>query len=196
MKKGYLYTILFTMICAAVFTSILAFAQTALTPKISENQTVFIRKAIMYSFNMDINGTNDEINKRFDQFVKPDPKNGVEAYKQVDESGNAVAYAFPFQGSGLWGQLKGYLALDKDMKTVKGITFTEQNETPGLGGRIDESPFKEQFRGLVMPEGELKYGKIGDKQIDAITGATLTSNSVMRILNDAKKSVIAKWEGK
>lgn len=196
MKKGYLYTIVFTMICAAIFTAVLAFTQGSLTPKINENQTLFVRKAIMYAFNMDTNGTNAEVNQNFDKFIKLDSRNGVDAFAQLNDKGEEVGYAFPFQGSGLWGQIRGYIALDKDLKEVKGLTFTEQNETPGLGGRIDEKPFKEQFRGMVMPEGELKYGKVGDKEIDAITGATLTSNSVIRILNDAKKQVIEKWGGK
>ena len=196
MKKGYLYTVVFTMICAPIFTAELAFTQGSLTPKINENQTLFVRKAIMYAFNMDTKGTNTEVNQNFDKFIKLDSRNGVDAFAQLNENGEEIGYAFPFQGSGLWGQIKGYIALDKDLKEVKGLTFTEQNETPGLGGRIDEMPFKEQFRGMMMPEGELKYGKVGDKEIDAITGATLTSNSVIRILNDAKTQVIEKWGGK
>ncbi|MFB0918647.1 MAG: hypothetical protein QMB63_06215, partial [Clostridiaceae bacterium] len=70
MKKGYLYTIVFTMICAAIFTAVLAFTQGSLTPKINENQTLFVRKAIMYAFNMDTNGTNAEVNQNFDKFIK------------------------------------------------------------------------------------------------------------------------------
>lgn len=195
MKKGYLYTIVFTMLCAAIFTAVLAFAQGSLTPKIIENQTLATRKAIIYAFDMKTGETNEAINQAFEKYIKPDPKNGVDAFVQVDDSGNPLGYAFPFGGSALWGQVKGYIALDTELKQVKGLTFTEQNETPGLGGRIDEPPFKEQFRGLTLPEGGLKYGKVGDKQIDAITGATLTSNSVIKILNDVTTNVIAKWGG-
>jgi Na+-transporting NADH:ubiquinone oxidoreductase subunit C len=75
--------------------------------------------------------------------------------------------------------------VEKDLKTLTGIEFIKQNETPGLGGRITESWFKEQFRGkrwplTVVPEGD----PAGDQEFQAITGATNTTNAVRDILNN------------
>lgn len=193
MKKSYKYTVLFMMAVAAAFTLILATVYGVFTPKIKQNQTLFQRRAIMYAFNIPSDVSDEEVNKTFEKYIIAESKNGIEAYKHVDDSGNVKGIAFPFEGPALWGQVKGYMALDPSLKTVQGITFTEQNETPGLGGRIDELPFKEQWRGLVLPEGKLLYGTYGDKKIDAITGATLTSNSVITILDQLKTDIITKW---
>jgi Na+-transporting NADH:ubiquinone oxidoreductase subunit C len=75
--------------------------------------------------------------------------------------------------------------VEKDLKTLTGIEFIKQNETPGLGGRITESWFKEQFRGKrwplsVVPEGD----PAGDQEFQAITGATNTTNGIRDILNN------------
>lgn len=193
MNKSYKYTILFMMAVAFAFTLILATVYGLSTPKIKENQLLFQRRAIMYAFNIKNDLPKEEVNKFFEKNIVTEEKNGVKAFKYVDDSGNVKGIAFPFEGPALWGQVKGYLALDPNMDKVQGITFTEQSETPGLGGRIDELPFKEQFRGLVLPEGDLAYGTYGDKKIDAITGATLTSGSVIKILNQLKTDVIMKW---
>ncbi len=193
MKKGYTYTIIFMMIVAAIFTSLLATADAVAKPQIDKNKMLYQRKAIMYAFNIPTDVSDEKVAEVFEKNILPDERNGIEAFKYVDDSGNVKGYAFPFQGSALWGRVKGYMALDPDLKDVLGITFTEQNETPGLGGRIDEAPFKEQWRGVVLPEGDLRYGKIGDKEIDAISGATLTSNSVIGILNNLKNNVIPQW---
>jgi Na+-transporting NADH:ubiquinone oxidoreductase subunit C len=85
----------------------------------------------------------------------------------------------------LWGEIESVVGVEKDLKTLTGIEFIEQNETPGLGGRITEGWFKEQFRGKrwpleVVPEGE----PAGDQEFQAITGATNTTNGVKGILND------------
>ncbi|NLE70363.1 MAG: FMN-binding protein, partial [Clostridiales bacterium] len=111
--------------------------------------------------------------------------------------GEALAYAIPFEGSGLWGSLRGYLCITADLTETRGLVFTYQNETPGLGGRVDETWFKEQFRGLPVSEGtELAYGSHPDYKIDAVTGATQTSSAVMRTVNKALKEIVFPGEVK
>ena len=87
------------------------------------------------------------------------------------------------------------MGVSSDLAQITGLVFTDQSETPGLGGRIDELAYREQFRGLkISPGTKLAYGNQGGSQIDAITGATLTSNSVMRILNGLLADTISKLE--
>ncbi len=101
------------------------------------------------------------------------------------------AMAVPFAGQGLWGPIRGFLALDPDMKTVRGITFYEQEETPGLGGEIASSWFREQFKGKSIASSEGKPGihirrgggASGANEVDAITGATMTCNKLEAIIN-------------
>lgn len=96
-------------------------------------------------------------------------------------------YVVPLYGRGLWGGLWGYLALKPDFQTVHGAYMSHEGETAGLGARIVEPWFQELFEGkLVYSDStytEVALGvkkKVEDRtyEVDAITGATLTSNGV------------------
>jgi Na+-transporting NADH:ubiquinone oxidoreductase subunit C len=113
------------------------------------------------------------------------------------DDGKTVAYAFPIAGKGLWSTLYGYLALDPDAATVRGITFYKHGETPGLGAEIDQKWFQDNFKGkkTVSSDGRLVSikvvkGKAADAvspsalahYVDGISGATMTSNGVTQLL--------------
>ncbi len=81
-------------------------------------------------------------------------------YKMVyiyQPQGTVEAYVIPIEGNGLWDIIKGYLALGTDLNTVKGVSFYEHKETPGLGARITEDWFKDNFKGkkILDDNGEL-----------------------------------------
>ena len=96
----------------------------------------------------------------------------------------------PFEGKGLWSTMYGFLALGDDLNTVRGITFYEHAETPGLGGEIDNPQWKAKWTGkkLYDDQGTLKLevvkgaaaqsGPGAEHQVDGISGATLTANGV------------------
>jgi Na+-transporting NADH:ubiquinone oxidoreductase subunit C len=100
--------------------------------------------------------------------------------------------AVAFEGRGLWGPIKGFLALEPNMRTIRGITFYEQEETPGLGGEIASDWFREQFTGkqITGPDGRagIRIVKAGgarvENEVEAITGATMTCEKVESILNE------------
>jgi Na+-transporting NADH:ubiquinone oxidoreductase subunit C len=120
-------------------------------------------------------------------------------YAEIDETGTPEKYAFPIAGKGFWGNIYGILALNDEMSQIKGIVFTNHNETPGLGARIEEEWFREQFRGLEMedapgPEKYLIISKADPEKrnhIDAITGATMTSSLLQILLNDEIDEILA-----
>jgi len=94
--------------------------------------------------------------------------------------------AFAYSGSGLWGPNSGIVALNPDLSTLKGVTILHQEETPGLGSRIAEADYLDQFRGKdftaglkLVPEGRSS----ASNEIDAITGATLSPKAFLDILN-------------
>ena len=102
-----------------------------------------------------------------------------------------MAYAVPFDGAALWGALRGYLGVNADLTETTGLVFTYQNETPGLGGRIDEDWYKAQFRGLPISKGSnLAYGAFDSYKLDAVTGATQTSSAVLRTVNKALNETV------
>lgn len=198
MKRSYQYTVVFMIIMAGFFTAILATGQAAMNPRIAQNQENARKQAILYAFDIPAGATNEEISATFGKYIQPENRTvdgqEVQAFRQVDDAGAVQGYAFPFSGSALWGTIRGYLAVNQDLTAIKGLTFTEQNETPGLGGRIDEEPFKVQWRGVPLPEGDIRYGQIGDKRLDAISGATQSSTAVTKVINELKNNVISKWE--
>lgn len=195
MKSGYVYTIIFMLIVSAVFTLLLAGANELFMPKINQNELLDERKAILYVFDVDQSGEADELLARFDKYVEETEISGIELYEYKSDSGSTEAYAVPFTGAGLWGSISGYMAVSPDLSAITGVVFTRQSETPGLGGRIDELEYREQFRGITISAGsKLAYGEEGGGQIDAITGATLTSNSVLKILNSLLESTIYELE--
>jgi Na+-transporting NADH:ubiquinone oxidoreductase subunit C len=100
-----------------------------------------------------------------------------------------VKLVLPIVGKGLWSTMYGYLALDKDTRTVRGITFYEHGETPGLGGEVDNPKWKSQWDGRKAyddewnPEIKVIKGQAGPAaenpyEVDGLSGATLTSRGV------------------
>ncbi len=105
------------------------------------------------------------------------------------------AVAINFSGPGVWGPIKGILALEADMNTIRGITFYQQQETPGLGGEIAAEAFRRQFEGKSItdtagkPGIVIRTGAIGSNEVEAISGATLTCVKVQDMLNAVIESI-------
>ena len=109
--------------------------------------------------------------------------------------GETLGFIMPLYGKGLWGPIWGYITLQPDMKTVSGVSFRHQGETPGLGSEIAEESFQAPFAGkqifdvqgqftsITVQKGGIKQFK-GDPvhAVDAISGGTLTSNGVSDML--------------
>lgn len=182
MKRGYLYTVIFMAIVSIVLTAILAISNAAMLPTIKDNVWKAEQLALLDAFGV----VSDDPEAYFDAHVKEKDFGTVKGY--MLEDGDTKAYALPIEGPGLWGSISGYIALSEDLKTILGITFTDQNETPGLGGRIDEPQFRDQFRGLNFEP--LRYSE----ELSAITGATQTSSSVLRMINQFYETILPTLE--
>ena len=111
-------------------------------------------------------------------------------YSPDGSDGQAQAVAVEFAGPGLWGPIKGFLSLESDRQTIRGIIFHQQEETPGLGGDIATEGFRGQFKGksIVDVSGAagiylVRDGASAANEVDAITGATITCNKVEEMLN-------------
>ena len=81
-----------------------------------------------------------------------------------------------------------FICVGSDLETIKGIEVLDHTETPGLGGRMTEEGFKEQFVGKKLkPRLSLVRGRetVGPNEVHAITGASYTSKGIERIINEA-----------
>ena len=117
------------------------------------------------------------------------------------KDGKVEAVAIDAIGKGLWSTLYGFLALESDFNTVRGITFYSHGETAGLGARIEEGGFQEGFVGkkIFGEDGKLVSVSVakgatakGDHEVDGISGATLTCKGVTGLLAN-ELNAYGKW---
>ena len=113
----------------------------------------------------------------------------AKVYVKSDDAGNPEVVVLPIQGYGLWGTIYGFLTLESDMNTIKGISFYEHKETPGLGARIEEPEWRAQWSGIQsydedgnVATGVTKAGTPKDNWVDGISGATLTGRGVSNMI--------------
>lgn len=111
----------------------------------------------------------------------------------VERDGKMESLILPVRGYGLWSTLHGFMAVKSDLKTVVGFGFYQHAETPGLGGEVDNPNWKALWPGKVLFDASgkpaIRIVKNFDAsnpnavyQVDALAGATLTSNGVDRLL--------------
>ena len=116
-------------------------------------------------------------------------------YLVKGDSGSVEQYIFPVNGKGLWSTLYAFVALDADLNTIRGITFYDQKETPGLGGEVENKKWQSQWDGKLafndqnepvirVIKGTVTPGSPGEEhQIDGLSGATITSVGVENLIN-------------
>ena len=114
-------------------------------------------------------------------------------YKVV-ENGQIERFILPVYGKGLWSTMYGFIALDKDLRTIKGFTFYEHGETPGLGGEVDSPLWKQIWVGkqafddhwnvkIEVIKGRVnKFNPDAKYQIDGLSGSTITTRGVNQLV--------------
>ncbi len=144
--------------------------------------------------------------------IKRKPKYAT-IYLLKDEGGETQALVLPVWGYGLWSTMYGFLALEPDCNTVIGINFYDQGETPGLGGEVVNPNWRALWKGKKVydengqPVLRLVKGSVSPDQpgaeyrVDALAGATLTSNGVSNLIRfwlgeDGYKPFLDKFCGK
>jgi electron transport complex protein RnfG len=115
-------------------------------------------------------------------------KQKVTVYKAVSKQGDCIGWIFNASGPGFADEIELVVAVDSNFKTLAGFDCLASNETPGFGDQIKNDYYQNQFKGA--PADELTLVKSGDpKKIDAeivaITGATVSSQAVVDIINNS-----------
>ena len=189
------YIIIYSAIMVLIVAFLLAFVSQTLKPMQDANVALDTEKQILNSLNL--RGLSDEdAHATYEKIVKFDEAQNV--YVCTLENGD-VKYVLPLKGQGMWGGISAFLAIDSDKNTVYGVYFNHEGETAGLGAEIkDNQKWQEKFQGKkLFKNGDTSAivlsvkKKVEDpaSQVDAVTGATLTSNGVAAMLSDKSKGL-------
>lgn len=159
-------------------------------------------KYIIDAFAVDISGNKVEGIEAFKVSVREELKKEAKdqcwpVYIAKLDDGS-VKYIFSLDGKGLWGGIWGYISFDEDLNTVYGVNFDHKSETPGLGAEIALPNFQNQFKGKQIFENNSfvsidvtkKDTKNNIHAVDAISGGTITSNGVKKMLNNCLNSYL------
>lgn len=201
------YVISFMAGITIVLGFLLSFTAASLKAKQDFNIEIDIKKNILSSLNIPADQSQklsqSAIQKLFEEEITT--LNIDESGMKSDDGALSVyiatdgeqptGYSIPISGKGLWSTIYGYIALEPDGKTVKGITFYQHGETPGLGGELEKDWFTSNFVGkqIYNKEGELVSieivkGQVNPSninaihQVDGISGSTLTTKGMNQFI--------------
>jgi len=131
------------------------------------------------------------------EFEVPSKRKGkvkLQVFRGKDENHDVMGYAFIAAGPGFQGIIKMMVGLNLEKTGLTGMTVLEQAETPGLGDKIRFDGFQNQFKGLrIKPKITYLKNKKPEhaNQIQAITGATISSRAVVKTLNKRIKLILS-----
>ncbi len=157
----------------------LSFAYKKFNPKILENQKKETREKIFEII--------PKAQRVEEKLLKDKTINFV-----YDKKTQLLGYCSVGEGFGYQGKIKVLVCVDKDFKKILGIDIIEHSETPGLGAKITQKNFRDQFKGLktdIQIKVKKRKALLENNEIQAISGATISSESVTKIVNETLKEL-------
>jgi Na+-transporting NADH:ubiquinone oxidoreductase subunit C len=193
MKKAAL-SVLYMFLLTFFFTGVVSAVKYANDDRIARNEAIKLQKVILGVLGIKVaeEASAEEILEVFDKRVETVAADDTTVYVGYDPDGGVRGYAFPVGGAGFWGPVRGLAAVDPLGEKMIGLDFYSHSETPGLGGRMTEDWFKNQFRDLKLRPADKheqffqlteSADKSDPRQLDAITGASRTSDAIETFLN-------------
>ena len=193
-KNSYIF--IYSIILVVVVAGALSLVAVLLQPKQAKNYEIEQKRNILSAIK--INVETKEVESTYAKIVteiavdksgnEVEKEDALVLYKAQTDKGSK--YVFPLSGKGLWGPIWGYISLDEDLNTVYGAYFDHKSETSGLGAEIATEHFQSQFSGKKIFNSENQFvavktnkrGAQNENEVDAISGATITSTSVSEML--------------
>jgi len=194
-KKSPAYIIGFMIVICVVFGTGVSVVHNATQDMLEKNKKFHRNRIICRAFLLPVS---DESAKAYaEALAKNIEIKGItdgsrirNVYRRIDPKNPAIG--FDFSGMGFWDRIDGIIVLTQDLEKIINIQFFDHKETPGLGARIEEKWFTDQFKGVRIAWNKdvsdrviigRATGAKPDNQVDAITGATQTSMALKRFLN-------------
>lgn len=194
-KKAPAYVLGFMAAVCLVFGAAIAVVNYATQSLLAKNATLHRNAVLCRAFLVDVPGSSAEayekaVAENLQAFELADAAGAIQAYRRITPGHESIG--FLAGGMGFWDRIEAVVVLTPDLQRVVNIQFMDQKETPGLGARIEEPWFTDQFKGLTVdwpaaPDARIVIGAAAapgaKNRVDAITGATQTSMALMRFLN-------------
>jgi len=184
--KDKIKMVIFILVLGSFLTMVLVGVNNYTVPMIEANNKRAFQESVLKVFNISFSETNRDrayLNNISDRVIK-DKKFYISKNNNI---------AFEIIGSGVQGPIRTIISMSPDMETIDRIVIIHQEETPGLGSRIAEKEYLDQFRGkkfapdiIVVRAGKAK----NDNEVNGITGATFSCNAFGNILNTQAKKYI------
>lgn len=191
--KQNLKLMMFVLILGILTSGLLVGVDALTRDRIVQNQAAQLKSAILDANEISYNFGN--IHDVFDEEIEVITVGELTFY-EAKESKNV---SYEYTGGGVWGPISGVITLNADFETIVAIKVLNQQETPGLGGIIAEAKYLANFVGIKMVP-TLQINKDSSvnlpNEIDAITGATRTSEAFEIIMNDNYVVYKAAWESR
>ena len=191
-KKSPAYVLSFMAAICVVFGTGISVVNYATQGLLARNAAMHRNRVLCRAFQLDVAGSSAEAYQQaVDAALRTSAVAGRTVYECVAPGKESVG--FVAGGMGFWDRIDVVLALTPDLHTILNVQVLDQKETPGLGARIEEAWFTDQFKGLSVAweapaESRILVGANpapnAANEVDAITGATQTSMALMRFLND------------
>ncbi len=191
MKDKPYFAVVYMFAVTAFFSTILIGFAKLTRGRVEANKQIAFENAVLQVFPDIKANTNTDVHAVFTEQFEPINKGYI--YRK---DGQIAGYAVPVDGQGFWAPIKGIVGVAPDKKTITGIAFYEQSETPGLGARIVEPDFRDAFIGKKLAEGERLIRirpdgtTLNNSEVHAITGATQTCVRLEKLINEG----LVQWQ--
>ena len=185
------FPVVFMLAITLVFISITTVIYTYTKDQIALNERLRLKQAVLYSAGVPLPDNPLETERLYNERVEEvKDESGTVRYFAIrkPDSPSTESFVIIKTVAGLWGEITATVGFDSNLESFVGLEVLDQNETPGLGGRIGESWFKEQFRGKRPPLGTVPEGDPTDtNQFQAITGASYSTAAIQDIMNTSQE---------
>lgn len=177
MKISYITQAWLVLVLAFCFGASLAGVQTALSSRIEANKMAETNDQIP----MLVPGASGSERELFGDMA---------AYRAMNDAGQTIGWVIPAKGQGFADVIEVLIGVNADASEITGVYVLDQKETPGLGNKIVEADWRDQFKGknCTEPLEVVKMAPQQARQIEAVTGATISSDSVVGIINRTAKA--------
>ncbi|RCW54943.1 MULTISPECIES: RnfABCDGE type electron transport complex subunit G [Halanaerobium] len=184
MEKNSTRNLILTLAAIGIISALLlTFVYEWTTPYIQANQAKAQKQAI------------NEVLPNVEE-VEEVEKNGNVFYEGYDNNGNRIGVAFKNSGGGYNGMIEVMIGVDLNNEKIYKISVLNHQETPGLGARITEDDFKSNF--VNKPFGDytvVKKPPTEDTQVEAIAGATISSESITKVIENGLDKITEAYGG-